>query len=46
MAPENDASHLPIDLPRPFPAEQMTSWKVSSAVGNVRNNNPELIAPI
>jgi len=46
MAPENATSHLPIDLLRPFPAEQMTSWKVSSAVGNVRNNNPDLITPI
>jgi putative SOS response-associated peptidase YedK len=45
MAPA-EPSHLPTDLLRPFPAEQMTSWKVSSAVGNVRNNNPDLIAPI
>jgi len=36
----------PIDLLRPYPAEEMKAWKVGSAVGNVRNNAPELIAPI
>jgi hypothetical protein len=34
---------LPVDLLKPFPAEEMTSWKVSAAVGNVRNNSPQLI---
>jgi len=33
-----DPAHLPIDLLRPFPPEAMTMWKVSSAVGNVRND--------
>src|ERR1039458_8888272 len=33
-----DPAHLPIDLLRPFPPEAMTVWKVSSAVGNVRND--------
>jgi putative SOS response-associated peptidase YedK len=37
-----DPSQLPIDLLRPYPAEEMTAWKVSTAVGNVRNNGPEL----
>jgi len=39
-------SQLPIDLLRPFPAEQMKAWKVGSAVGNMRNNSPELVVPI
>jgi putative SOS response-associated peptidase YedK len=26
-----------------FPAEQMTAWKVDTAVGNVRNDNPDLL---
>jgi putative SOS response-associated peptidase YedK len=41
-----DPSHLPIDLLRPYPAEEMKAWKVGSAVGNVRNNEPGLIEPI
>ena len=36
---------LPVDLLRPFPAERMTAWPVSERVGNVRNNDPELLAP-
>ena len=28
---------------RPYPAEDMTCWPVSKAVGNVRNNDPSLI---
>jgi putative SOS response-associated peptidase YedK len=41
-----EPSQLPIDLLKPFPAEGMKTWKVGSAVGNVRNNNPELLIPI
>jgi len=41
-----DPTHLPVDLLRPYPAGEMKAWKVGSAVGNVRNNAPELIAPI
>jgi putative SOS response-associated peptidase YedK len=41
MAPA-DPAQLPVDLLRPYPAEEMTAWKVSSAVGNVRNNEPSL----
>jgi putative SOS response-associated peptidase YedK len=37
---------LPVDLMRPFPAERMTAWPVSQRVGNVRNNDAELLAPI
>jgi len=36
--------HLPVDLMRPYPAECMTVWPVSGRVGNVRNNDPELLA--
>jgi putative SOS response-associated peptidase YedK len=35
-------SHLPFDLLRPYPAKEMKAWKVSSDVGNVRNNHPNL----
>jgi len=41
-----EPTHLPVDLLRPYPAKEMKAWKVGSAVGNVRNNAPELIAPI
>ena len=30
----------------PFPAAEMTSWPVSPRVGNVKNNDPNLIEPI
>jgi len=30
----------------PYPSEAMTSWPVSSRVGNVKNNDPSLIEPI
>jgi len=33
-------------LLKPFPAERMTLWKVASAVGNVRNENAQLIEPL
>jgi putative SOS response-associated peptidase YedK len=41
-----DPSQLPVDLLRPFPVEEMKAWPVSSDVGNVRNNRPELVEPI
>jgi putative SOS response-associated peptidase YedK len=41
MAPA-DPAQLPVDLLRPFDAEKMTAWQVSTAVGDVRNNSPEL----
>ncbi len=37
-----DPARLPVDLLRPYPAQKMTAWKVSAAVGNVRNNEPSL----
>lgn len=33
-------------LPAPYPADAMTMWPVDKRVGNVRNNDPALIAPI
>jgi putative SOS response-associated peptidase YedK len=44
MAPA-DPARLPVDLLRPFPGEEMAAWKIGSAVGNVRNDSPGLIAP-
>ena len=41
-----EPSQLPIDLLRPYPAEEMRAWKVSAAVGNVRNSGPELRLPV
>jgi putative SOS response-associated peptidase YedK len=38
-----DPARPPIDLLRPYPAEKMTAWPVSDRVGNVRNNDPELL---
>jgi putative SOS response-associated peptidase YedK len=33
-------------LCRPFPADDMVLWQVGKAVGNVRNDGPELIRPL
>jgi putative SOS response-associated peptidase YedK len=41
-----DPAQLPVDLLRPYPAEEMNAWRVSSDVGNVRNNSPGLIVPL
>ena len=38
-----DPARLPIDLLRPYPAERMRAWPVSDRIGNVRNNDPELL---
>jgi putative SOS response-associated peptidase YedK len=38
-----DPARPPLDLLRPFPAEKMVAWPVSDRVGNVRNNDPELL---
>ena len=35
----------PVDLLRPYPAERMRSWQVDQRVGNVRNNDAELLTP-
>lgn len=42
---DSDAAHLPLDLLRPYPAEEMKAWRVDKAVGNPRNNDPTLIEP-
>jgi putative SOS response-associated peptidase YedK len=39
-----DPARLPIDLLRPFPAEKMRSWPVNERVGNVRNDDAELLS--
>jgi putative SOS response-associated peptidase YedK len=33
----------PIDLLRPFPADEMEAFEVSKDVGNVRNNSADLL---
>jgi putative SOS response-associated peptidase YedK len=38
-----DPARLPSDLLRPLPAERMVSWPVSDRVGNVRNNDAQLL---
>jgi putative SOS response-associated peptidase YedK len=40
-----DTEQPPIDLLRPYPAEEMTAWKVAKAVGNARNDTAELLEP-
>jgi len=30
----------------PYPSEEMTSWHVSTRVGNVKNNDASLVEPI
>jgi putative SOS response-associated peptidase YedK len=45
MAP-TDPAHLPVDLLRPYPAEEMKAWKVGKAVGNTRNNDASLVEPL
>ena len=41
-----DPARPPVDLLRPYPGERMRAWSVSDRVGNVRNNDPELLAPL
>ena len=41
----DDPTRPPLDLLRPFPAQQMIAWKVDKSVGNVRNDNPQLLEP-
>jgi putative SOS response-associated peptidase YedK len=38
-----DPERPPIDLLRPYPAEKMLAWPVSNRVGNIRNDDPELL---
>jgi len=41
-----DPDRPPVDLLRPFPAEKMLVWPVSDRVGNVRNNDPQLLEQV
>jgi putative SOS response-associated peptidase YedK len=45
MAP-GDPAQLPADLLRPYGTDEMKAWKVSSDVGNVRNNRPDLFVEL
>ena len=38
-----DPARPPVDLLRPYPAEAMTAWPVSDRVGNVHNNDEQLL---
>jgi hypothetical protein len=38
-----DSPQLPVDLLRPYDADQMTAWEVDKRIGNVRNDSPELL---
>ena len=40
-----EAHQPPVDLLRPYPAEGMTAAPCNKAVGNVRNNGPEMLVP-
>ncbi len=40
-----DPARPPIDLLRPYPAERMRAWPVDDRVGNVRNNDADLLEP-
>jgi putative SOS response-associated peptidase YedK len=40
-----ESARPPIDLLRPYDAGLMTAWNVNTAVGNVKNDPPELIEP-
>jgi len=40
-----DQARPPADLLRPYPAEHMRAWPVGDRVGNVRNNDPQLLEP-
>jgi putative SOS response-associated peptidase YedK len=44
MAPA-DPAHLPVDLLRPYPAEEMITWKIDVRVGDVTNDEATLIGP-
>lgn len=40
-----DPLRPPVDLLRPYPAELMRAWPVADRVGNVRNNDADLLRP-
>jgi hypothetical protein len=42
----NDPARPPIDLLRPYASESMRCWPVDQRVGNVRNDDKQLIEPL
>lgn len=40
-----DPVRPPVDLLRPFPAEKMRSWPVNERVGNIKNDEADLLKP-
>jgi len=40
---DSDPGRPPLDLLRPFPADEIEVFEVSKDVGNVKNNSPELL---
>ena len=41
-----DPDRPPVDLLRPFPAEKMHAWPVNARVGNVRNDDAQLLEEV
>jgi putative SOS response-associated peptidase YedK len=41
-----DPARPPVDLLRPFPADQMVAWEVDRQVGNVKNDTQSCIEPL
>lgn len=39
----NPSTAPPLDLLRPYAANQMRAWPVGEQVGNMRNNSPNLL---
>jgi putative SOS response-associated peptidase YedK len=41
-----DSERPPVDLLKPFPADRMKAWPVANRVGNVRNDDAQLLDPV
>jgi putative SOS response-associated peptidase YedK len=39
----DESERPPVDLPHPFPPDEMKTTQVSKDVGNVKNNSPDLL---
>jgi len=46
LGEERDEADELLELLRPYPAEAMRAYPVAARVGNVRNNDPELLTPV
>jgi putative SOS response-associated peptidase YedK len=46
LDPANENVAALQSLLRPFPADQLTAYRVAALVNNVRNNGPELVQPL